>query len=189
MAYYNGYVTLPITNYAAWKAATNGNGFNADGAYGCQCWDLAAEFWYNAGFGTGYPHTGPNQAAYECWTVSRVENASNKFDLITNVSDIKQGDVLVFNQYAGNPYGHIGFADEDYNGTNVINILSENNGGTPDPAGGTYTNVNSYYLTNFLGAFRYKDWHVTPPTPTVAQGNFKWYLYIKKLNNKRLGTE
>lgn len=186
MAKYTGYVTLPTNSYASWKSATNGNGYDVDGAYGCQCWDLAAEFWWNVGFPQGYPTLAGTGSAYGAWT-DRTQNAGDKFDLIYNVTDIKQGDVIVFNYYSGNPYGHIGFADEDYNGTNVINILSENNGGTPDPAGGTYTNVNSYYLTNFLGAFRYKAWHQpTPPIP-VYRSKFPFYLYVKKLNLKKTG--
>ena len=82
MAFYTGYVTLPTNTYLAWKSAVNGNGYDADGSYGCQCWDLCAEFWYNVGFPQGYPRTGANHYASECWNVSREINAGDKFDLI-----------------------------------------------------------------------------------------------------------
>ena len=186
MAKYTGYVTLPTDSYANFKAATNGNGYDVDSSFGCQCWDLAAEFWWNVGFPQGYPTLAGTGSAYGAWD-DRVNNAGNEFDLIYNVSDIKVGDVIVFNYFTGNPYGHIGFADEDYNGTNTINILSENNGGTPDPSGGAYTNVNSYDLQYFRGAFRFKAWHITPPTPSgrSRKGKFPWVLYARNLRNKR----
>ena len=37
MAYYIGYVTIPHGSYDEWKNATNGNGYNYDNTYGCQC--------------------------------------------------------------------------------------------------------------------------------------------------------
>ena len=192
---YNGYVLLPVASYLAWKTATLNNGYDADGSNGDQCWDLTAEFWYNNGFGAGYPHTGPNHSAWECWTVSRVENAGDKFDLIYNLSDVKQGDVLVYDQFSINPYGHIGFADEDYAtwsaahpGDYEFPILSQNNQGTPYPPGGTYTNVHGYDTRLFLGAFRLRSWNPTPPTPSVTttRKRFPWVLYANKLRNKNM---
>lgn len=184
MAKYTGYVTIPTTTYDIWKNAVNGNGYDVDNTYGCQCWDLTAEFWYNVGFPQGYPTLSGTGSAYGAW-IDREQNAGDKFDLIYNKTQIKRGDVIVFNYFTGNPYGHIGFADEDYNGTNTINILSENNGGTPDPSGGAYTNVNSYDLTYFLGVFRYKDWQTTPITTSKRQQKrFPWVLYSRKLRDK-----
>lgn len=194
MAKYTGYVLIPHDNYLAWKNATLNNGYDVDGAYGCQCWDFAAEFWYNVGFPQGYPHI-TNSSAYTMWNL-REQNASYNgttyFDLIYNLQDVKQGDVIVYNQFSANPYGHVGFADEDYATWHASNpssyefpILSENNGGIPDPAGGAYANVHGYDTRLFLGAFRYKAWHVVPPTPTRRSGKFPWYIYTRKLNNKR----
>ena len=191
---YNGYVLLPVNTYLAWRLATLNNGFDADGYYGDQCWDLTAEFWYNNSFGTGYPQTGPNGAAWECWTNSRVVNAGNKFDLIYNLADVKQGDVLVYDQFSGNPYGHIGFADEDYATWHANNptsyefpILSQNNQGTPYAGGGTYTNIHGYDTRLFLGAFRLKAWHPTPPpTPTSEKKKFPWVLYARKLRERNM---
>lgn len=199
MAFYTGYVLLPTNTYLAWKTAVAGNGYDADGSYGDQCWDLTAEFWHNVGFPTGYPLTGPNHYASECWTVNRNNNISyggtQYFDLIYNLADVKQGDVVVF---AGSP-GHIGFADEDYDPSKngYIGILGQNqgSGGTPppisNPAGGTTANVNNLYVaTDFLGAFRYREW--IHPTPVVQQRlrkrrPFPWVLYARKLNNQRNG--
>lgn len=193
MSIIRGYVALPTDTYAVWKNAVAGNGYNADGYYGCQCWDLCAEFWYNVGFPQGYPRTGPNQYASECWTVSRTANAGDKFDLIYNKEDLKQGDVIVWNGTSSFPTGHIGFADEDYNGTNSIAVLGQNqgSGGTPtpvvDPEGGTTANVKTLSLDNFAGAFRYKGWE-TPPPITRPRSHFKWVIMSRKLNQMRNGV-
>ena len=189
---YNGYIFLPVQSYLAWKTATENNGFDADGAFGDQCWDLTAEFWYNLGFGTGNPLTGPNGAAYECWTVSRTANAGSTFDLIYNLADVKQGDILVYDQFPQNEYGHIGFADQDYDtwsaahpGDYEFPILSQNNQGTPYVGGGTFANIHGYDTRLFLGAFRYKAWEPTPPTPTETKHRFPWVLYARRLREKR----
>jgi len=203
MAKYTGYVTIPHSSYNEWKNATNGNGYDADLFAGCQCYDLVLEFWYNVGFPQGYPVSGiPGQGntgnAYDIWTYRQYNtsyNATVYFDLISSVSDIKQGDIIVFNQTPGNTYGHVGFADIDYSSwtpdpsnPNEFPILSENNGGTPDPAGGAYTNVHGYDIRLFLGAFRYKSWHPTPPPPpppVPRETHFKWVLYARKLRGER----
>lgn len=201
MAKYTGYVTIPIDSYANFKAAVNGNGYDADGSFGCQCWDLAAEFWWNVGFPQGYP-TLTGTDAYTMWSVpanrlaNSAYNGTTYFDLVNNLEDVQLGDVMVFNYTAGNPYGHVGFADVDYsnwtpdpNAPYEYPILSENNGGTPDPDGGAYTNIHGYDSRLFLGAFRFKAWHTTPPTPTPTStsSHFKWVLYARKLRDKRSG--
>ena len=194
MAKYYGYVTLPTDSYDIWKNAVNGNGYDFDSTYGCQCYDLAVEFWWNIGFPQGYPvsYTGN---AYDIWTY-REQNASYNgttyFDLITDPTKIQRGDIIVFDQFSGNPYGHVGFADVNYSDGGwtypELPILSQNNGGTPDPSGGAYTNVHGYNIGLFLGAFRYRAWHTTPPTPVVTTKReakrFPWVLYANKLRNK-----
>ena len=107
---------------------------------------------------------------------------------------MKRGDVIVWNGTSSFPTGHIGFADEDYNGSNSIAVLGQNqgSGGTPPPVshpnGGTTANVKTLSLSDFAGAFRYKAWEGGPePTPTRKRGNFPWVLYSRKLNQMRNG--
>lgn len=195
MAFYNGYITLPHGSYSEWKAAVIGNGYNADGSFGDQCWDLCAEFWYNVGFPQGYPLTGSQGYAYECWTVNRNNNVSYNsttyFNLITSINDVKQGDVLIWNGTTTYPAGHMGFADEDYNGSGYINILGQNQGSSgtptpvPNPDGGTTANVTSLSVANFLGAFRYINWAPAPPI-RIAHSHFKWALYARRLRQKNM---
>lgn len=195
MAKYTGYVDIPHSTYDGWRNATLGNGYDIDGAYGCQCWDFASEFWRNVGFPAGYPLISAS-SAYTMWN-RRTENVSYGgtvyFTLIYNLSDVKRGDVCVYNYFSSNPFGHVGFADQDYATWHAANpgsyefpILSENNGGTPDPAGGAYVNVHGYDTRLFLGAFRYVAWEQpVPPTPSgSSKSHFKWVLYARKLRNQ-----
>lgn len=194
MAFYTGYIDLPTSTYDAWKSAVAGNGYDADGYYGDQCWDLCAEFWWNVGFPQGYPLTGPEHSAKECWSVNRNNNVSyggtTYFDLIYNLSDVKRGDVIVWDGSIGYSTGHIGFADEDYNGRGSIAVLGQNqgSGGTPPPIshpnGGTTANVKTLGTIGFLGAFRYKGWQ-TPPTPGTSKKHFPWVLRARNLNQMR----
>lgn len=188
MTFYTGYISVPHSTYDEWKNNVNGNGYNVDNNYGYQCWDLASLFWWNVGFPQGYPTTGGTHSAYGIWD-DKEQNAGDKFDLIYNKNDIKRGDIIVYN-YGASADGHIGFADEDYNGTDNIQILSQNNGGTtpPDQEAGSATNVANYSLIYFRGAFRYKNWETTPPTPTpVSNTKFPFVLYAKRLRNRQQG--
>ena len=180
-----GYVDVPHANYAEWRGATIGNEYDLDGYYGCQCWDYASLFWRNVGFGVGYPLTGSTQSAYECWTVNRETNKGDKFDLIYEKSQIKRGDVIVLNATSSNPAGHITFADEDYNGTDYIACVGQNQGGTPSPQGGTPVTLNTLGLQDFLGCFRYKEWHQPTPPIGSTKKHFKWVLYANKLRANR----
>lgn len=182
-----GYSDIAHGTYSIWKANTLGRAFDLDGSFGCQCWDYASLFWRNVGFPAGYPLTGVNGYAYECWTVSRYANADSQFTLINNKQSIQTGDIIVLNAGSLNPAGHIAFADEDYNGTDYIYAIGQNQGGTPDPSGGTPVTRNQIGLDQFLGAFRYKAWHTTPPTPSlqgVTKKRFPWVLYANKLRSK-----
>ena len=194
MIYY-GYVTIPHATYDQWRSATLNNGYDFDQTYGCQCYDLAAEFWWNVGFPAGYPII-TSSSAYTMWN-NRIANASYGgtayFDLIDNITQVKRGDIMVFNYTSFNIYGHVGFADIDYSNwtpdptqPHEFPILSQNNGGGPVPAGGATVNIHGYDIRLFLGAFRYKEWETTPPTPTPTvrkSSKFPFVLYANKLRS------
>ena len=194
MAKYTGYVTIPHGTYDEWKLNTLNNGYDVDLSHGCQCWDFASEFWYNVGFPQNYPLIF-NSSAYTMWDL-REQNISYGvvyFDLVYNLEDVKRGDIIVYNHFPANPYGHVGFADEDYTAWHADNpssyefpILSENNQGTPDPQGGAYANVHGYDTRLFLGAFRYRAWH-EPPTPTRERSKFPFVLYARRLRQQSQG--
>ena len=172
---------ITITSYDGFRTdalnrASQGLGYDVDDWLGYQCWDLAAELWMNipefANSGL-WPHTGPNLAASECWTYSRTENAGNSFDLIYNLSEVKRGDVIVIGASAISDVGHIAFADEDYNGTNYLNLLGQNQV-NPNPNYGHIPTVTNLSVSAFLGAFRYKEWKEPEPEVYEEEKHFPW---------------
>lgn len=183
-----GYTTIGHATYDEWRTNTMGHSYDVDGYYGAQCWDYAAELWYNVGFGTGWPHTGPNGVAYECWTNSRYQNAGTKFDLVELLAVVKRGDVVVLDQgrFAGDTTGHIAFADEDYDGSGQMWLVGQNQ--TNPSAYGSPVARTRMSVLKFLGAFRLKEW-ATPPEPEKKKKHkFPWYIYRDKLGRIRGGV-
>lgn len=156
------YYSVPIDNYDVFRNTVMGKGYDIDNAYSYQCWDGAALLWQQLG---RWLSTGGMGGAKHCWTHAREENAGEDFDLIYNLADVKRGDVVV---YGWGEWGHIGYADEDYNGGAYISTLGQNQGGDM-----TFCVVNCV-ASGFIGAFRLKRWHSAPtPTPTPVKEDFK----------------
>lgn len=172
MAHYDGYVSIPHSTYSEWRENTLGNSYDADGQFGNQCWDFASEFWYNLGFGEGYPITGGDDAR-GIWT-NREQNKGDQFDLVTDVLSLKVGDVVCF---SASPYGHVGFLDEAYDGSGYMKLLSQN-------VSGQYVTSENYAAITFQGAFRYKGWNRNPTPINARVGKFPWVLYARKLRNR-----
>lgn len=179
MAFYHGYVIIPHNTYLAWRGATLNNSYDVDNfptSQPYQCWDFTAEFWHNLGFPENYPLTGGDDAK-GVWT-QRLNNVSYNgvqyFELVTAKESIKKGDVIVFNPsgWIGET-GHIAFADEDYNGTDYIACLGQNQ------SGHAYVDVQNLSLSSFAGAFRCLEWTHTPPI-VRPMSKFKWLLYARK---------
>ena len=176
MAQYNRYVYVPHNTYQEFRDATLGNGYNVDNTYGNQCWDFCALLYWQYDL-TLVTKAGGGTAA-DCWNVSRAVNSQPPFTSLEGKENIKRGDILVWNGTQFAPTGHIAFADEDYNGTNFINCLGQNQGqGTM--AGSNIANIS---LNNFLGIFRNTKWQIEP-TPTEKKKRFPFVLYS---NRKKL---
>lgn len=182
-----GYTTYDTSSYENWKSDTLGLEFDVDGSYGCQCWDYVSDFYYSIGWGTGYPVTGVNHYASECWSnlISRNTNTGVDFEQINYLISVKKGDIIVLDGNVSNPPGHIAFADEDYDGTGYLWCIGQNQGGTPLPGGGTAVTRNHLGMSLFLGAFRYKPWQVTPTPSRFSKHRFPWVLYSRKLRARR----
>lgn len=168
-------VQVPHATYQEFRDAVNGRGFDCDGLYGYQCYDGVDLLYEQSDVGQ-YLSTANTGLVKNCWLNSsaRARNGSGHFEQITSVSSIKRGDIIVFNTYSGwyGLTGHIGFADEDYNGTQYIKILSQNFGTGANPTTGKPFNIaNAYLGSAFLGVFRYKKWNKSPepPTPTKTK--------------------
>ena len=168
--------SVPHSSYDEFRNAVNGRGFDLDGMFGYQCWDVVDLLYQQSDVGQ-YLYTANNVGqgegtAKSCWLndTARGLNGSGHFSIITDKTKIKKGDIIVFNTYQGwyGSAGHIGFADEDYNGTEYINILSQNFGAGSNPDTGKPFNIAQALLGSaFLGVFRYDGWQQpVPPTPT-----------------------
>lgn len=192
---HNGWQTVTVASYADFKNAVNGQGWDLDQSFGDQCYDIAFLLWYSLGFPAGYPVNGGTGNAYDIWT-QRSNNieygGTTYFQIIDNLDDVKQGDVLVYDQFSLNPFGHVGLADEDYStwssahpGDYEFPILSQNNGGTPYAGGGSYANIHGYDTRLFLGAFRVLSWAPTPPPPPRKKKKFPWVLYARRFRERR----
>lgn len=165
--------------YQAFRDATIGQAIDVDGyppSQPYQCYDSVAVLYQQSDVGQ-YLYTAQSVGAQgdgvkTCWlnVDARNRNGSGYFEIVNNVTDIKRGDIIVLNEYSGwyASTGHIGFADEDYNGTDYIQLLSQNF------AGHHYVTVDRAYLGNaFLGVFRFIPWETTPPVPPTPTGSKK----------------
>lgn len=176
------YPQFPHATYNQWRNAVNGQFVDIDGQFGAQCWDGVCALYVQNGIGqylyTAYNVGQGDGTAKSCWLndTARGLNGSGHFRIITDQTSIKKGDIIVFNTYSGwyGSSGHIGFADEDYNGTNYINILSENYGQGSNPTTGKAFNIAKAYLGEaFLGVFRYDGWNQPSPPPPPQQDEKK----------------
>ena len=186
MAHYDGPVSVDASSFDAFVTATNGNSYDFDYISGCQCVDLAKLLNYQLGYPSPYWSTGGTGRAYGGWTdtSARAFNAGTQYTLIYDVTQVKRGDMIVFNHFTGNIYGHVGFAYDDYNNPNNIRVLSQNNGGSPAPGGGTTVNIANYSLSYFLGAFRLNAWQNPQPLTHFRKKKFPWVLYARKLRKR-----
>lgn len=181
----NGYKTLlapQYDTYAHWKEYALTHGVNVDYSFGNQCWDICALLWFQYGLrletGNGY--------AYGCYALKRDVNARFPFSKVERKIDIKKGDCLVFAPSGLNYTGHICFADENYNGTDYLSCLGQNQG--QGVGWGTPSNIVRLNLRVFLGGFRNANWQRPEPTPIPSskRGNFPFVLYAKKFRNPNL---
>ena len=185
-------VQVDISSFDAFKNATLGNGYDIDGHYGYQCWDYGALLWGNIGRyghqGTpyNYPYlsTGGTGYAYGIW-LARTENATDQFELIFNLSDVKKGDLVILDKgrYVGDVAGHDAYADEDYNGTNTLRLLGQNQENSSEQYGHVVT-LDNMNVSKFLGAFRFKQWIAPPPPPppsSTRKKHYPWAIYGRQL--------
>lgn len=128
-----------------------GTAIDADGVYGCQCYDYANAFWRSQ---VNRNLVNNNGGASGTWAL-RDQNAGTEFVTGTNWDDIQRGDWVVWDTGV---YGHIALAlGSPDSMTKTISVLEENGpNGTPWPTGGTTLSVGTGKQSGFLGYFRYK---------------------------------
>lgn len=169
---YARYYDVPYSTYDEFRVAIlsrpdqypDDPGFDVDNSYGLQCYDGASILWQQLGMNLYTAHSywgdGYSSGVFSCWYYEdiRLANAGDAFDLIEDVTQVRRGDVIVFNGTSSVPTGHIGFADEDYvSGMTEIAVLGQNQV-TGSGSSEDHFTVAMCSLSNFAGAFRYKGW-------------------------------
>ena len=165
------YIYAPTDTFIAFKDYTLGNCYNVDGAFGGQCWDLAALFWMNYTENGRVFSTCGTGAAKGSWNCKEY-NAGDEFDLVYNPEDIQAGDWIIF---GSGQYGHVGMALGSYN-NGYVTLLGQNQGGKPCEGGGSATNIINISLKSFIGAFRPKSYIKPSPTPIPISGCEMWHV-------------
>ena len=148
--------------------STLGNLYDMDGGFPkkqpYQCWDYGDFFWVNQVGRALVTKAGGNGCAKDCWNISKVVNAGNEFDLIYDKNQLLVGDWII----TGNgTNGHIGIVAGITKVGSVVLLQSENNGSVR-------VNRKDYNISQFLGAFRYKDWHKDGIGFLPAKGYWKF---------------
>jgi len=164
-------------SYQTFKANWTGRKVDYDRVYAFQCVDLILQF-VKEEYGLA---SGVWGNAIDYW--NRPSPALlTKFSPIQGTS-AQQGDIVVFNGNAGNPYGHIGICDrQDGSG---IWILEQNALGGGDGNGRNAIGVyRAIPVSRVAGILRPKSAPVPPPAPAPARatvtlpGNVQsWRLY------------
>ena len=176
MAQYNGYTAIPHGSYDEWRSATLGNGYDYDRYYADQCWDYVQECYAQYGL-TLYTRAGGGVAA-DCWRISRQANSRTPFISIEGVTNIKRGDIIVWNSSSSSTTGHIAFADEDYRGSRIWTL------GQSPSTYGMWGGVHRQELGlgTFLGIFRNTLWQgsPTPPEPEYNKGKYNFVLFNRR---------
>lgn len=133
-----------------------GSAIDADGAFGCQCYDYANAFWYgqvDRGLVNG------NDNARGVWTLGRDTNKGTEFTLVTNWADLQPGDWIVT---GSGQFGHICMAVTVPSG-NSITVWNQNVSGYAWPSGGRVLSQDTLVSNAFLGAFRFTNWDTSNP--------------------------
>lgn len=181
---------VDITSYDTFRAAvlaqaSKGLGFDLDGWFGYQCWDLGQLLYIQIGRRFTTQNWLTNQGGVTSYVQTtwlylpaRNINEASPFTPVTNWSEVRRGDLCVWQAGGCNGKigitGHNAYADQDVTSSSAtITCLGQNQNGTEiSPGMGQIPSLNDYFNSDgFLGAFRYTPWNggtPTPPTPPIG---------------------
>lgn len=127
----------------------NGSYVDVDGAYGAQCWDLAARFTLDNGAGQVFTGDGAAAGIYENYSWNG--NAANFLRFVNSSTDPssvpRPGDVIVWNRNLGGGYGHVAIVVAA--NWNQVTVFEQN-------PGSAHLRTTDY--TNVLGWLRLRKW-------------------------------
>jgi hypothetical protein len=140
-------------SYQDFKNTHLGNGYDIDGWWGWQCYDLYAE--YCNYLGVPYANCTDSGYAQDLWTQRHSNGILNYFD---EVEVMQPGDVAIFDVTPSTPYSHVAIFDSDA-GNGYGYFLGQNQGSDKtNPNGGSASNIVALpYSATFATAFRPKQ--------------------------------
>ncbi|MBQ9160857.1 MAG: hypothetical protein IJ122_06000 [Methanobrevibacter sp.] len=166
------YVYAPTSTLEEFYNYTIGKCWNVDGAYGSQCWDLAALHWMNYTENGRVFSTCGTGAAKGAWNCKEY-NAGTEYDLVYEAVNVKKGAFVIT---GSGQYGHVCEALSDYQ-DGYVDCLGTNQGGGSCEGGGAAANVIRLSLKSFVGAFMPKTYiqpEPTPEPPIPITGCIEW---------------
>lgn len=162
--------------YQDFKNRWLGRRIDYDHVYAYQCVDLIL-IYIKEEFGLA---TGVWGNAIDYWNRPSAP-LLGKFNLVAG-SNAQQGDIVVLNGLAGNPYGHIGIC-ESVTAT-TVNILEQNGAGSGTGTGRDAIQVRGIPKSRVAGLLRPKPATPPPPPPPAARSTVflpghvqSWRLY------------
>lgn len=148
--------------YAQFKQEWSGRRVDFDNVYSYQCVDLILQYVKEC-YGLS---TGVWGNAIDYWR-KPTATLLTKFTPIQG-TDCKQGDIVVLNGLAGNPYGHIGIADSQT--ATTVRLLEQNKSGSATGTGGDAIGVHrDIPKSRIAGVLRAKAPAVPAPKPPAAR--------------------
>lgn len=134
--------------YVEFKNRWSGNRVDYDHVFSFQCVDLILQYIYEVhGIGSGVWGNAIDYAK----ELPANAKLREKFDLL-HTTDCQQGDIVVLNGLAGNPYGHIGLCDSQT--ATTVRLLEQNAAGggtgTGRDAIGVYRDIDKGRIAGVL---------------------------------------
>lgn len=158
-----------VSSPEAFRDSTIGRCLDSDNYAGAQCWDVSNVFFENyAGRTFSTCGTGAAKGTIQdgCWQ----KNVGDEFVMEWNPDNLQPGDIGV---WGTGVWGHTGVI-MGYPNNGYITLLSQNQGGTPCPGGGSSVNIINISLKDFIGAFRPKA-YIKPVEPVIPiTGCLEW---------------
>ncbi len=148
-------------DFNSFKNEWLGRKIDYDNVFQNQCVDLILQY-VKEGYGIG---TGVRGNAINYWTEPSAALLT-RFQRVGG-NDALQGDIVVFNGLAGNPYGHIGIATGNRDSVNVEVLEQNGQTGNGTGTGGDAIRTRYISLNRVAGILRPITLAVAPPAAVV----------------------
>jgi hypothetical protein len=161
-----------MSTYTDFKAEWLGRRIDYDHVYNYQCVDIILQYLAEK---FGIP-SGVSGNAIDYWYRTSTPLFA-KFDKI-QTTDCHQGDIVVLNGLAGNPYGHIGICESQ--DANNVTILEQNGAGGSTGTGRDAIETRAISKSRIAGLLRPKG---SAPAPSGGTAKVVRQAYVRVAPN------